>query len=357
MPDYQHQLDDILLQAATSNASDVHFVVGHHPTLRIDGALTPLVSKSLLIAEDAIGLAKVILGNRFDEFEREREVDLSHELRGKARFRVNVYWQRGFVGIALRLIPSKIRTVQELSLPEILESFMDRTQGFLLAVGPTGHGKSTTLAALIDYVNHTRSEHIITIEDPIEYLFTSDKSVIEQREVGFDTLGFHQGLRAAFREDIDVLMIGEMRDPETMQTAVTAAETGHLVLSSLHTNNAAQSIDRIIDAFPSGQQGQIRTQLANTLIGIVSQRLIPRVSGGLVPAAEVMVASSAIRNLIREEKIHEIDFFIETRADQGMVSLNRSLADLVRQGEITLENAIAYSLNPQELETLLRRRK
>ncbi|MEK9195060.1 MAG: ATPase, T2SS/T4P/T4SS family, partial [Patescibacteria group bacterium] len=221
-------------------------------------------------------------------------------------------------------------------------------------VGPTGHGKSTTLAALVDYINHNRADHIITVEDPVEYLFTSDRAIIDQREVGSDTLDFARALKSVFRQDVDVAMIGEMRDAETMATAVTAAETGHLVISSLHTNNAAQTIDRIIDTFPGSQQQQIRTQLSSTLIAIVSQRLIPRISGGLIPAAEVLIANSAVRNLIRENRIHEIDLVVETSLDIGMVSLNRSLMDLVRKGEISMENAMSYSSNPEELQTILK---
>ena len=238
-------------------------------------------------------------------------------------------------------------------MPPILTELL-KQQGFLLIVGPTGHGKSTTLAALVDYINHERAEHIITIEDPIEYLFTSDRSTIDQREVGSDTLDFHGALKSMFREDVNVAMIGEMRDAETMATAVTAAETGHLVISSLHTNNAAQTIDRIIDTFPGSQQQQIRTQLSSTLIAVISQRLIPRMSGGLMPAAEVMIANSAVRNLIRENRVHEIDLVVETSSDTGMVSLNRSLIDLVRKGEISMENAVNFSLNPEELQSSMR---
>ena len=284
-----------------------------------------------------------------------RNLDFSYDFDGKARFRVNAYLQRGFHGAALRLIPSHIGTFQDLGLPPILEDFCKRPQGFFLVVGPTGHGKTTTLASMVDYINHSRNDHIITIEDPIEYVFSSDIAVVDQREVGLDTHSFAKALRSMFREDVDVGMIGEMRDPETIATAVTAAETGHLIFSTLHTNNAAQTIDRIIDSFPSGQQSQIRAQLSSTLIGIVSQRLVPRINGGLIPACEVMISTPATRNLIRESKTHELDLVIETSSDAGMVSLNRSLTDLVRRGEITVENAMSYSLNPIELQLLLRR--
>jgi twitching motility protein PilT len=259
----------------------------------------------------------------------------------------------GQVSIAMRLIPSKIRTIEELNLPPALHQFTKAHQGFVLICGPASHGKSTTLAALIDEINHTRTEHIITIEDPIEYVFEDDRSIIDQREVGEDTLSFARALRAALREDPDVIMVGEMRDPETMAIAITAAETGHLVFATLHTNSAAQTIHRIVDSFPSEQQNQIRAQLSGSLLGIVSQRLIPRVKGGLIPACEIMINTPAIANLIRENKIHEIPSVIETSAEIGMMTLNRSLADLVKRGEISFENALNYSLNPAELRMLL----
>jgi twitching motility protein PilT len=255
----------------------------------------------------------------------------------------------------LRLIPQKISTIEELEMPPVLHRFTTPVQGFFLAVGPSGHGKSTTLAALVDEINHTRTEHIITIEDPIEYIFTQDKSIINQREVGRDTESFSSALRAAFRQDPDVIMVGEMRDTETISTAITAAETGHLVFATLHTNNASQTIDRIIDSFPPAQQHQVRSQLALTLIGVVSKRLIPKIDGGIVPAMEVMITNPAVRNLIRENKVYELDLVIETGADQGMISLNRSLANLVRQGVISMQTAEMYSLNPSEMRSIAER--
>ena len=253
----------------------------------------------------------------------------------------------------MRFLPSKIRTVKELNLPQIVEKFASHSQGFLLIVGPTGHGKTTTMAALIDYINHHFAKHIVTIEDPIEYVFDQDKSLIEQREVGNDTKSFARALRGALRQDPDVIMVGEMRDLETISTALTAAETGHLVIATLHTNNAAQTIDRVIDSFPAEAKNQVRAQLAATLLGVVSQRLIPRVNGGRIPAVEVMLVNSAVRNLIRDGKIYQIDLVIETSSDEGMISLNRSLADLVHKGAISLENAEIYSLNPSDLRMLL----
>ncbi|MEK7074857.1 MAG: PilT/PilU family type 4a pilus ATPase [Patescibacteria group bacterium] len=354
MPGTKQKFEDLLSLVIKENASDLHIAVGRHPTLRIDGALTPLVSEEIMTSESAQDFVFSMLDEKHkEEFITGRESDFSYNFRDRARFRVNVFFQRGFMGAALRLIPAKIRTLEELNMPPVLIELL-KQQGFLMVVGPTGHGKSTTLAALVDYINHNRADHIITVEDPVEYLFTSDRAIIDQREVGSDTLDFARALKSVFRQDVDVAMIGEMRDAETMATAVTAAETGHLVISSLHTNNAAQTIDRIIDTFPGSQQQQIRTQLSSTLIAIVSQRLIPRISGGLIPAAEVLIANSAVRNLIRENRIHEIDLVVETSLDIGMVSLNRSLMDLVRKGEISMENAMSYSSNPEELQTILK---
>ena len=246
-----------------------------------------------------------------------------------------------------------MRTLPELKLPESLKEFTRKKQGFFLVVGPVGQGKSTTLSAMVDFINTERAEHILTIEDPIEYVFAEKHSIIDQREVGIDTKDFPTGLRSIFREDVNVIMIGEMRSPETIATAVTAAETGHLVLSTLHTNNAAQTIDRIIDSFPGDQQDQIRAQLAESLLGIFSQRLIPRITGGLVPAYELLINNNAVANLIREKRTHEIDVVIETGTEHGMVDMNRSLLELVRAGEITMESAYLYSMNPKALERIL----
>lgn len=351
----QEQLEELLQTVLKEGASDLHITVGRRPTIRVDGGLVELAKHPMITAAGAKELIFVMLNkNQREVFAEEKELDFSYSFRDKARFRVNVFFQKGFMSAALRLISTDIRDFKALNLPDILKEFCDRPQGFFLVAGPTGHGKTTTLASMVDYVNHKRSDHIITIEDPIEYLFTSDRAIIDQREVGQDTQSFHRALKSVFREDADVVMIGEMRDPETMATAVTAAETGHLIFSSLHTNSAAQTIDRIIDSFRSDQQGQIRAQLSSALIGIISQRLIPRVSGGLIPAVEVLIANAAVRNLIREGKAHEIDLVIETSSDQGMISLNRSLVDLVRRGEIAMEQAAVYSLSPNELASLLR---
>lgn len=335
-------------------ASDLHIAVGHHPTLRIDRNLVPLLKHEVVNADAAQSFIFHMLSETGQQqFVADRELDFSYSFYDRARFRVNVFHQRGFMGAALRLIPTEVGTFEELNLPTILADFASKKQGFFLVVGPTGHGKSTTLASMVNYINHTRAEHIITVEDPVEYQFTSDRSIIAQREVGSDTADFGHALKSMFREDVNVAMIGEMRDSETMATAVTAAETGHLILSTLHTNNASQTIDRIIDTFPAAQQGQIRAQLALTLVGIVSMRLIPRTSGGVIPAIEVLVANTAVRNIIRENKAHELDMVIETGHEEGMITLNRSLADLVRNNEISMESALLHTLNPRELETLL----
>ena len=307
-----------------------------------------------LVDEDVQGFAQVLMSDaKFKSFITTREADFSYAHADGIRFRGNGFYESSSMAIALRLIPNQIRTMSELNLPPILESFVQRPQGFFLCVGPVGQGKSTTLAAMVEYINQNRAEHIVTIEDPVEYLYTPKKSLIVQREVGVDTASFQVALNSVFRQDIDVILVGEMRNNETIATAVTAAETGHLVLSTLHTNNAAQTIDRIIDSFPSGQQDQIRVQLAGSLAGIFSQRLIPRISGGLVPAYELLINNSAVSNLIRERRTHEVQTLIETGLEHGMIDMNRSLAELVRKGEITVENAFAYSLNPKGLERIM----
>ncbi len=356
MGDYKKQLEEILDIAVKKEATDVHISSGNRPIIRIDNKLTPLTDKPVLTSQDTQELAFVLLSDgRKEQFSEQRDIDLSFTYKDKARFRVNIYYQLGQISVALRLIPNRIRTIEELSLPPICHQFAKASQGFFLTVGPSGQGKSTALAALIDEIDHTRSDHIITIEDPIEYLFSQDKCIIDQREIGEDVQDFHRGLREVFRQDPDVIMIGEMRDPETISSAVTAAETGHLVLTTLHTNTAAQTIDRIIDSFPPHQQNQIRMQLSSTILGILSRRLIPCLKGGVINAVELMIANSAIRNLIREGKTHQIDMVIETSSEEGMISLNRSLADLIKQKLISLENAQLYSTNASELKMLLKK--
>lgn len=356
--DYESELKKLVQVVLREQASDLHISVGCHPTIRVSGKLTPLENEPILVPETAKGLVFAMMDEPSREkFISDREIDFSYSYGDKARFRVNAFFEKGFAASALRLVPVEIKTLKELSLPDILADFIRKKQGFFLVVGPTGHGKSTTLASLVNIINSERYEHIVTVEDPVEFLFTPDKSIIDQREVGSDTKGFHKALRSMFRQDVNVGMIGEMRDHETISAAVTAAETGHLILSSLHTNNAAQTIDRIIDAFPSTQQSQIRAQLSASLIGIFSQRLVPRISGGLIPAYEILIATTAVRNLIRENKIHEIDIVIETSSDVGMISLNKSLIALVDRQEITFDTALTYSIDQKNLANLAGKRK
>lgn len=352
--DYAATLKKYITVLQHEGGSDLHFSAGSHPTIRVAGSLAPMLKEEPLTPEATDGFAQALMTDvQFTRFKQEMEMDFAYESADGTRFRGNAFVERGSTSIALRLIPKQIRTVQELSLPETLLSFARKNQGFFLVVGPVGQGKTTTLAALIEVINTERMEHIVTIEDPIEYIFEPKQSLIDQREVKIDTKDFKTALVSAFRQDVDVILVGEMRDPETMAAAVTAAETGHLVLSTLHTNNAAQTIDRIIDTFPASQQDQIRIQLASSLAGIFSQRLVPRVSGGLIPAYELLVNTKAVANLIREKRTHEINTVIETGSSEGMIDMNRSLAELVARGEITVENAYQFSLNPNVLQRLL----
>jgi len=356
MPTNNTQTEELLELTYKQQASDLHLSVGHSPILRVSGGLVPLVKKKALLGKDTEAFAKSLMTeDQWQRFLKEKEIDFSYNFKNVARFRVNVFFQQGSVSCALRLIPDKIQTIEELCLPPILHEFTRAKQGFVLFTGPSGQGKSTTLAALINEINNQRADHIITIEDPIEYVFQDNMSVIDQREVFQDTSSFSRALKSTFRQDPDVIMVGEMRDAETMATAITAAETGHLVFATLHTNSASQTIHRIVDSFPPQQQNQIRAQLSSSLLGVVSQRLVPRIRGGLIPACEVMIANPAIANLIRENKVHEIPMVIETSGETGMISLNRALSLLVKQKEISLENALNFSLNPMELRILVKR--
>jgi twitching motility protein PilT len=354
MPQYKEKLSKLIDQLIAQGASDLHIGAGVQPIFRVSGSLTPMLTEQPLTAQDMLGYIDVLLSPEHKKrFMENQEIDFSYSYENKARFRGNGYFERGNMSVALRLIPRAVRSIAELNLPPSLENFAAKEQGFFLVVGPVGQGKTTTLSALIEKINQDRTEHIVTIEDPIEYLFENKRSLIDQREVRVDTADFQIALQSVFRQDVDVLMIGEMRTPETMATAVTAAETGHLVFSTLHTNNASQTIDRIIDSFPPQQQDQIRVQLAGSLSGIFSQRLVPRIAGGLVPAYELLIANAAVANLIREKRTHEIQTVIETGSDEGMIDMNRSLAELVRMGEITIESAYSRSWNPKTLERLL----
>ena len=351
---YDKELQKYLTIVTHEGASDLHLSADSRPTLRVDGSLVPMMNEPVLTGEDVMGFVTALTNSeQKQKFLAQQELDFSFQLPGSERFRGNAFFQRNNTAIVLRRIPKVIRTLDELTLPPALANFARKRQGFFLVVGPVGQGKTTTLAALIDLINTERAAHIVTIEDPIEYVHDPKQSLVDQREVGIDTHDFPSALRSAFRQDIDVLLVGEMRGSETMGAAVTAAETGHLVFSTLHTNNAAQTIDRIIDTFPAEQQDQIRLQLSASLAGIFSQRLIPRVSGGMVPAYELLINNKAVANLIRERRTHEINTIIETGSEDGMIDMNRTLADLVSRGEITIESAYEHSLNPQMLERLL----
>jgi len=353
--DPKQELFSLLDIVVKKQATDLHIAEGKPPLLRLHGKLIPVNSGEILTSERAAELASVLLTEeQKQKLIQDRDLDFSYEHKNKARFRINLYFQKNYLSAALRLIPAKIKTIEELNLPLIVREFTKPSQGFVLVTGPTGHGKTTVLAALIDIINHTRHDHIITIEDPIEYVFKQDQCLVEQREIGQDAKSFQRALRAVFREDADVIMIGEMRDTATISTAVTAAETGHLVFATLHTNTAAQTIDRIIDSFEGHQQNQIRMQLANSLLGIISRRLVPTISGERISAAEVLIANNAIRSLIRENKVHQIDLVIQTSAEIGMISLNKALAELVQKKIISPEIAQVYSPNPSELKVLLR---
>ncbi len=353
--EYLTYLKKLLDIAIKEEASDLDISVDHAPNIRITGQLVPLSQEKVIMAKDSEGIAYAMMSEiQKKKFLEEKEIDFSYQHEEKGRFRVNIFFQRGTISLALRFIPSKIRTIEELGLPPVLHDFLSRTQGLILVTGATSQGKSTTLAAMIDEINHTRAVHIITIEDPIEYTYPVDRAIVEQREVAIDTLNFNNALRATLRQNPDVIMVGEMRDLETIATTITAAETGHLVFATLHTNSAAQTIHRIVDVFPAEQQGQIRFQLASSLLGIISQRLIPRIKGGFIPVCEVLICNNAVSNLIRENKVHEVPAVIETSAKEGMISSNRAMVDLVRRKEISLKNAIDYALDPSEVRNLLR---
>lgn len=349
------KIEELFDITSSHGASDLHLVAGRHPTLRIDGTLMPLVKEPILSLKETEEFAFALTSQaQKEQFLEEREIDFTYNFKNKARFRINVCKERGFIAVACRFIPNEIRTLSDLKLPSILSRFVQHPQGLVIVVGPTGQGKSSTLAALIDIINHSRGAHILTIEDPIEYLFQPDRAIITQREVRTDTASFNTALTHAFRQDPDVLMVGEMRDTETIATTITAAETGHLVFTTLHTNSASQTIDRIIDSFPGHQQNQVRSQLANILLGIVSQRLLPRLDGGRVPACEILIANNAIRNMIRENKTHQIDMVIGTSVEEGMISMDRYLVDLVKKREISLETAELYSFDGRELKELIK---
>lgn len=343
MPTYTRDIRQLLQTAYSSKASDLHISVGSPPVIRMDGTLHPLEGTPVTV-DEAAEMAEALLGSERNEvFRNAGEVDFSYPLDGGARFRVNVYRQRGEISIAARAIPAEIPSLEQLSMPPILSTLSLKPQGLILVTGPTGSGKSSTLAAMLNYINKTESKHIVTLEDPIEFLHSHGTCLVDQREVGSDTASFSSGLRAALRQDPDVILVGEMRDLETITAAVTAAETGHLVMATLHTTDAPQTIDRIIDAFPGHQQGQIRSQLASVLLAVVSQRLFPRAGGrGRICATEILVNTPAVANLIRTEKTHQIKNVMQTGRAQGMHTLDMSIRDYLSQGFIEPAAAKAF---------------
>lgn len=348
------KIEQLLKSVIDTGSSDLHLVVSVSPMVRTHGVLMPIPGTEVLTRETVKTLVlSLMTPDQQNIFLKQKELDFSVELPGMARFRVNTYFQKGTMAAALRYIPSKILSIDELKLPPVCHSLAKLKQGFVLVTGPTGSGKSSTLAAIIEEINQTRTEHIVTIEDPIEFVFENKKSLISQRELGGDTTSWGKALKSVLRQDPDVVLIGEMRDLETMQAALTTAETGHLVLATLHTNSAAQTIDRIVDSFPASQQTQVRSQLANSLEAVFSQRLIPSIDGKRIVATEVMVVTPAVKTNIREGKVHQIDNIIQTGAEMGMHLLETSLAELVSKGLVDSKVALAYSLRPTVLSRLL----
>lgn len=349
------RVEILLEEVIKKKASDLHLQVGLPPMLRVDGALAPVTSADILTEEAVETLIFAILDEDQKQILlKDKEFDFSFAFGDLGRFRVNAFHERGNLAAALRLIPNEMQTVEQLGLPSVVTKFSEYPRGLVLVTGPTGSGKSTTLAALIHKINHERAEHIITIEDPIEYTHKSRKSVVVQREVHYDTYSFSAALRSSLREDPDVVLIGEMRDLETIAAAITIAETGHLVFATLHTNSAAQSIDRMIDVFPPHQQPQIRAQLSNILMAVCSQRLIPTIGGGRIAAAEILIATPAVRNIIREGKTHQLEAVIQTGAEHGMQSMDKTLVDLIHKGTITYDEARNYAVDLEELDRLMR---
>ncbi len=350
----EERVKKLLLLVGQQGASDLHLVVGRYPTLRIDGKLHPILQEKMLLPADTKAMSDVLLTDeKKEELLAFGQTDFSYNFEDRIRFRTNVFFQKGYVSITMRFVMDKLRGLEELNIPKTLYDFAGHSQGLVLVTGPVGHGKSTTLAAIIDHINHTQEKHIITIEDPIEFVYNQDRCIINQREIGRDAKNFSDALRAVFREDANVVLLGELRDLETITTAMTAAETGHLIFATLHTNDSAQTIDRIIDVFPAHQQNQIRMQLSSVLLGVVSQRLLPHTGGGRIPAVEIMFKNNAVENLIRENKNHQLDSVIETSLKEGMVSLDRALADLVRRGLVTVDDAFMYAKNRDYLQMLL----
>ena len=349
------KIEVLLEEVIKRKGSDLHLQVGLPPIVRVDGVLAPLPSYQPLSEKDVETLVFGLLDEDQKQILlRDKEFDFSFAFGDLGRFRVNAFHERGNMAAAMRLISNEIRTIEQLGLPPVINKFAEFPRGLVLITGPTGSGKSSTLAALINKINSERAAHIITIEDPIEYTHQSKRSVIVQREVHYDTYSFATSLRSALRQDPDVVLIGEMRDLETIAAAITIAETGHLVLATLHTNNASQSIDRMVDVFPPHQQQQVRAQLGNILMAICSQRLIPALGGGRVPAAEILVATPAVRNIIREGKTYQLEAVIQTGAEMGMQSMDRTLVNLVHAGKISYDEARNFAIDTEELDRLMR---
>lgn len=345
----------LLELAIARKASDIHIISGSPPVLRIHGQLIAVENAPPLTPEASEALVLPLMNQTQKElFQNNKELDLSFEHADGTRFRINAYYQQGKVSAALRLLNNQILSIDQLKLPSVMHEITNLRQGFVLVTGPTGSGKSTTLAAMIDSINQSRAEHIVTIEDPIEYLYESKMSIVSQRELHQDTHSWEMALRSVLREDPNIVLVGEMRDYETIAAALTVAETGHLVFATLHTNSAAQTIDRIIDVFPENQQAQVRNQIASSIEAVFAQRLVPSVTGERVPVAEIMLASSAIRNTIREGKTHQIDNIIQTSGQLGMMSFEASLAYWVRAGVISPDVAKEYALRPEELTRLMK---
>lgn len=352
MKNYKELLNNLMITVMRENASDLHISPDRYPVMRIDGEIISIKSREILTKEDTFNILKeIVTEENLNKIMNMEEIDFAYSY-NDMRLRATAYIQSAGINLAFRVI-QEVRNLDELNLPKVLEEFTKLKQGLFLVVGPVGQGKSTTMAAMLSMINKNRKEHIVTIENPIEYLFKDAQSIIDQRAVGLDTKSFETGLKSVFRQDVNVIMVGEMRSPETISTVVTAAETGHLVFSTLHTNNAAQTIDRIIDSFPANQQNQVRAQLAGSLTGIFSQRLIKSLKGGLVPAYELMINNKAISNLIREGRTHEINTVIETGQESGMIDMNKSLIELVQTGHISIDEAYNHSSNPKLLESML----
>ena len=351
------EIKELLEYTINKKASDLHLISGVPPMIRVNGLLSPVTGKEILNPQEAEDLIFTLVNNEQKEILLvNKELDFSFNYQDQGRFRINAYYQKGNLAAALRLIPNQIPKINELNLPEICHQFIQLKQGFILVTGPTGCGKSTTLASMIDEIIQTRQVHVVTIEDPIEYVFHHQKAIVSQREIRADTHSWQIALRSCLREDPDVVMIGEMRDYETIASALTIAETGHLVFATLHTNSATQTVDRIIDVFPANQQSQIRTQLASILEAVLSQRLLPALTGGRTPAVEILVNTPAVANAIREGKIQMLETILQTSSELGSKTLEMDLARLVKEDKVSLETAQSFALKPAELMRLTKNR-